>query len=128
MRKMGREKKIKPKFKIVDELKGISHVLLIRDTRDVAIYLVDVNPILKGQDPAWFCSEERTALFWFDPRSKPHKSKRKDLTTQINFGRHYKDYNVVHSHGRYTCFIVFFRSKLLDQAVEKQAYAYLEKH
>lgn len=106
-------------MKVKDEIKGIGAIWKVYSNRDVTIFYIDVNTILKGEEPAWYgASDGRASLIWHDPR---WKGRGRLKTAEINFGN-FKDYAVSHQMSRYTCIVTFFRRKLLEKVINRPLY------
>lgn len=111
------------KLKIKDQLNGISVIWKMMDA-DVIMYYVDVNTILKGQEPVWFgvggtdgeLSSRR--LVWLDPRKIQKKKTIKSV--EIEFPVDIKKYSVTHSMSRYGCIVTFYPVDLIEKAIKNK--------
>lgn len=111
-----------PKPKIVDELNGICTVWKTLETKDVIMFYIDVNTILKGQDPVWFGSGRAGSsdlasrrLMWLDPRKRKGSK-----SASIDFRIDPKNFSVMHSMCRYGCIVTFYRADILENAIKKK--------
>ena len=107
-------------MKVIDQLKGISFILKLYSSRDVVIFLIDANTILKSEEPHWFGhyvgdKREKWELVWLDPRFRFRKNKKSKLkSTSINFGKEFdQGWTTFKETSKYTTFVVFYRRKYL---------------
>ena len=117
---------MRPKFKVIDGLKGLSTIFLVLDTPEVLIYYIDCNSILKGVEPAWFIADgggknERHRLIWIDPRSSNRKNKT-IKTSELDFGGSINDYAATTSTSKYSCTLTLYKKGLLEKAVNKKPF------
>lgn len=110
-------------MKVKDGLKGIASIHRIHSSRSVVIFYIDVNKILKREEPQLsisdLCGKKKYELTWLDPREgvKRHK------TTSIDFEDEFSgDWLVVTETSRYTTFVVFLRKQLVAKSIPNPVY------
>ena len=124
------------KPKVRDEIGGINAIWKLHSTKDVAIFCIDVNSVLKHEAPTW-CSfhgqkgMEKREMQWLDPRWKgevppgwslqcgPAGPEKKLKGAFVDFGPEFLHHKVVCQMCRYTCFVVFFKDEILSKGIEK---------